>query len=159
MKLSMKRFVSVLVGLLAPGWPAIALAQATSITTSCPVNFTCAFGAAETMSLVSPKPNTPGQPDVFIGYMVFDGSSNVTLAGLQNLNGTVGQIGSGAPPGLSSTAPCAAGASGQPAMVTFNDNSQIAFVTDSSGNELQFVLNKDKSSTGNSVRIGVCRKQ
>lgn len=165
MKLLMKRFVSVLAGLFALGWSGIALAQATAITTTCPVSFTCAFSAAETMSLVTPKPNTPGQPDVFAGYMVFDGSSNVTLAGAKNLNGTVGQIGSGSPPGLSSTAPCVAGTMGQPATVTFNDNSQISFVTDSSGNELQFILSKDVSSTGNnsgisnSVRVGVCRKQ
>ena len=163
MKLSMKRFVSAIAGLLALGWSALAFAQATTITTSCPTSFTCAFSAAETMSLVTPKPNTPGQPDVYAGYMVFDGSSNVTLTGLQNLNGTVGQIGSGSPPVLSSSTPCAAGANGQPANITFTDNSVISFVTDSGGAELQFILSQDKNSTtktaSNSVRVGVCRKQ
>ena len=163
MKLSMKRLVSIVAGLFALLWSGMAFAQATTIPTACPISFICAFSAAETMSLVTPKPNTPGQPDVYVGYMAFDGSSNVTLTGLQNLNGTVGQIGSGSPPVLSSSTPCAAGANGQPANITFTDNSVISFVTDSGGAELQFILSQDKNSTtktaSNSVRVGVCRKQ
>jgi hypothetical protein len=157
----MKRFISVLTGLFALGWSGIALAQATSCPGP-PSGFICAFSAAETMSLVTSKQaGTPGQPDVFVGYMSFDTSSNVTLTGLQNINGVVGQIGGSG--GLTSTAPCSAGTAGQPATVTFNDNSEIAFVTDNSGNELQFILSKDKNSksstANNSVRVGVCRKQ
>jgi hypothetical protein len=172
LKLSMKRFVSALIGLFALGAlgglgsPGVAFAQATTITTACPTSFTCAFGAAETLSLVTPKSvGTPGQPDVYIGYMVFDGSSNVTITGLQNVNGTVGQIGSGQIPVLSSSMPCSPGLNGQPATVSFTDNSQIAFVTDALGTELQFILSKDQSTSStnknptNSVRVGVCRKQ
>jgi len=153
----MKRFVPALVGLFALGWSGMAVAQ----TTACPTNFTCAFSAAESMSLVTPKPNIPGQPDVFLGYMVFDGSSIVTLTGLQNVNGTVSQIGGTS--GLTSTNPCAPGADGQPATIDLKDNSQLSFVTDSGGTELQFILSRDTSTgsktTANGVRIGVCRKQ
>jgi hypothetical protein len=162
----MKRFVVAIFGLFALGWSGIAFAQATT----CPISFTCAFSAAESMSLVTPKgtPNQPGQPDVYVGYMVFDGSSNVTLTGMQNVNGTVGQIGGTS--GLTSKTPCAAGTAGQPATITFSDNSEISFVTDANGGspgsigELQFILTKDQNTTGktttaNSVRVGVCRKQ
>jgi hypothetical protein len=163
----MKRFVWGVMGIVL-GWSATAFAQqpATIITTTCPTNFTCAFSAAESLSLLVKKgTNTvPGQPDVFIGYMVFDGSSppNVTLTGQQNLDGTVSQI--GGTNGLMSTKGCANGTGGQPATIEFNDNSALAFVIDSSGNELQFILTQDtttggKSSTANSVRVGVCRKQ
>jgi len=158
----MKRFVPAVAGLFALGWSGMALAQANTIATACPATFTCAFSAAETFSLVTPKGNgLPGQPDVFLGYMVFDGSSNVTLTGLQNLNGTVTPIGGST--GLTSKIPCTSGQDGQPATLELSDNTQLSFVTDSSGNELQFILSKDNSSgsktTANSVRIGVCRKQ
>jgi hypothetical protein len=155
----------MLAAVLMLGWSGLAFAQATTITTACPASFTCAFSAAESLAFGVPRSvGSPGQPSVYIGYMVFDGSSNVTLAGLQNVNGTVRSIGSGMPPGLSSPGACVAGANGQPALITFNDKSQIAFVTDSSGNELQFILSQDintppKGGTANSVRVGVCRKQ
>ena len=161
----MKRFVSRFAALLMLGWSSLAFAQATTITTACPASFTCAFSAAESLAFGVPRSvGSPGQPSVFIGYMVFDASSNVTLSGLQNLNGTVTMIGSGSPPGLSSSSPCAPGANGQPALITFNDKSQIAFVTDATGTELQFILSQDintppKGGTSNSVRVGVCRKQ
>jgi hypothetical protein len=161
----MKRFVSVLGAFLMMGWSSLASAQATAITTACPTSFTCAFSAAEALAFGVPKGvGNPGQPNVYVGYMVFDGSSNVTLSGLQNVNGTVGAIGTGTPPGLSSSSACVAGASGQPALITFNDKSQIAFVTNTTGTELQFILSKDMNSTANgstanSVRVGVCRKQ
>jgi len=163
-KFSMKRFVWGVVGLFALGWSGLAFAQANTIATACPTNFTCAFSAAETLSLLVSKGATtvPGQPDVFIGYMVFDGSSNVTLTGMQNLDGTITQIGGAN--GLTSTKACTNGTGGQPAIVDLSDNSELALVIDSSGNELQFILTKDtttggKSTTANSVRIGVCRKQ
>lgn len=161
-KLSMKNLVAALAGLFALGWAGTMFAQATAITTSCPTDFTCAFSAAETMSLVTPKMiATPGQPDVFVGYMVFDGSSNVTLSGLGNVNGTVSQIGGSA--GLTSKMPCTAGSDGQPATISFSDGSVVAFVTDSGGTELQFILSADQNTAKtkpntNSVRVGVCRK-
>ena len=160
----MKRFVWGVAGLLALGWSATAFAQANTITTACPIDFTCAFSAADSYSLLTPKNTNPltlaGQPDVYLGYMVFDGSSNVTLTGFQNLNGTPSKInGAG---GLSG--PCTAGSMGQPATIDLSDHSQLSFVTDGSGNELQFILTMDsttggKSTTANSVRIGTCRKQ
>jgi len=165
----MKRFVSAVAGLFALGWSGMALADATTIATSCPpANFTCAFSAAETMSLVTPRSaGTPGQPDVYIGYMFFDGSGNVTITGTENVNGIVGQIGT-VPKGSSIpvlSGSCAAGANGQPATVTLSDGQgEISFVTDSTGTELQFILSKDQNTTTaksptNSVRVGVCRKQ
>ncbi len=161
--MSINRLLAVLAGVVALGWSGMAFAQATSISTTCPTNFNCAFSAAETMSLVTPKPNTPGQPDVYLGYISFDGSSNVTLTGQQNVNGTVGPIGNGSPnPVLSSSGPCISGANGQPATINFTDKSQISFVKNSNNTELQFILTQDKSSTSstvsNSVRIGVCRQ-
>jgi hypothetical protein len=84
----------------------------------------------------------------------------VTLSGSQNLNGTVTQI--GGTNGLTSKNPCVPGLDGQPAMIDLSDNSQLSFVTDSGGTELQFILTRDTSSggkTANNVRIGVCRKQ
>ena len=148
------------------GWSSLASAQATAITTGCPASFTCAFSAAESLAFGVPKGvGNPGQPDVYVGYMVFDGSSNVTLSGLQNVNGTVGPIGAASmPAGLTSSSACTAGTDGQPAKITFTDKSQIAFVTNTTGTELQFILSKDMNSTANgsianSVRVGVCRKQ
>jgi hypothetical protein len=162
----MKRFVFAIAALFALGWSTSAFAQATSIATTCPTNFTCAFSAAESMSLVTLAPNREGQPDVFVGYMEFDGSSNVTLTGLQNIDGKISPIGaapsSGAPFLLSG--PCTNGANGQPATISLSDNSAISFVLDSSASELQFILTKDpktaaNSTAANSVRVGVCRKQ
>lgn len=169
----MKRFVFAIAALFALGWSPSAFAQATSVATTCPANFTCAFSAAESMSLVTLAPSRAGQPDVFVGYMEFDGSSNVTLTGLQNIDGTIGPIGSapssGAPFLLSGapfllSGPCTNGANGQPATISFSDNSELSFVIDSSATELQFILSKDKSTSANSkiansVRVGVCRKQ
>jgi hypothetical protein len=165
----MKKFVAAVVALVALGGSGIVFAQATSIATACPTNFTCAFSAAETLSLVTLKANgTPGQPDVFVGYLAFDNSGNVTMTGTQNVNGTVNPIGLGSPAVLSSSGPCVAGAGGQPATITFSDKSEISFVRDTGGTELQFILSKDQntpanSGTGNiktnSVRVGVCRQQ
>jgi len=160
----MKRLVAAVTITVALGWSALASAQATSITTTCPTNFSCAFSAAETMSLVAPGPKAAGTPDVFLGYMVFDGSSNVTLTGLANLNGKVQIIGTGTPQGLTSTSPCANGTNGQPATISLSDSSAISFVIDSTGTELQFILSKDpntsaSSTVANGVRVGVCRKQ
>jgi hypothetical protein len=152
----MKNLVAAIAVLLALGWSEMAFAQ----TTACPVSFTCAFSAAETMSSVTPKASgTAGQPDVYLGYLVFDASSNVTMTGVQNVNGAVGPISTG------STNPvaCVQGLPGQPATITFSDNSQISFVTDSGGTELQFILSRDKNTDAtkntNSVRIGVCRQK
>lgn len=158
----MKRSVFAIAAFFALGWSPRALAQATTIATACPTNFTCAFSAAETLSIVSPSPTKPGSPDVFVGYMNFDGTGTVTVTGLQNIDGTIKPIGSGTPSVLTSTS-CTNGASGQPATIDFNDSSQISFVSDSTGSELQFILSKDantgaNSKVANSVRVGVCRK-
>jgi hypothetical protein len=163
-KLSMKNSVSALIGLFAIGWSGLAFAQATDISTACPTNFTCAFSAAETMSLVTPKPNTPGQPDVYLGYLAFDGSGNVTMTGQQNVNGTVSSIGTGSPAVLSGT--CTSKSGGQPAIITFpgsgTKSTQLSFVKDNANTELQFILTQDLNSasttSANSVRIGVCRQ-
>lgn len=150
----MKRFVPALAGLFALGWSGMAFAQAAStITTACLTSFTCAFTAAETLSLVAPKSaGSPGQPDVFVGYMGFDGSGNFTMTGSQNLNGTVNAF--------SKMGKCASGTVGVPAVITLEDNSQLSYVLDSGMSELQFILTNDASTnkTANSVRVGVCRK-
>jgi hypothetical protein len=162
----MKNLVSALIGLFAIASSGMAYAQATDINTACPTNFTCAFSAAETMSLVTPKPNTPGQPDVYLGYMTFDASGNVTMTGKQNLNGTVSMTGTGSPNVL--TGSCSNGVGGQPAVITFPGSNmkstQLSFVKDNANTELQFILTVDLNSnsagtTANSVRIGVCRQQ
>jgi hypothetical protein len=160
----MKNSVSALIGLFAIGWSGMAFAQATAINTTCPTSFTCAFSAAETMSLVTPKPNTPGQPDVYLGYLAFDGSGNVTMTGKQNVNGTVSSIGTGSPAVLSGS--CLDGMNGLPAIITFpgtgKATTQISFVKDNANTELQFILTQDLNSasttSANSVRIGVCRQ-
>jgi hypothetical protein len=150
-----------LVGLLGLGWSGLALAQATSITTNCPASFTCAFSAAETLSLVA---SSPGQPDVYVGYMAFGASDAVTMTGMQNINGAVSSIGTGTPAVLSGT--CAPGVNGQPATISFPGNNStktvVSFVTNAAGTELQFILTQDinftKNQQSNSVRIGVCRQ-
>jgi hypothetical protein len=146
----------------------MAFADATIIPTACPpAGFVCAFSAAETMSTLTPKSTgAPGQPDVYLGYISFDPSA-VTMTGIQNVNGAVSSIGTPLKGSsisvLSGT--CASGMNGQPATITFADNSQIAFVTDDGGTKLQFILSKDIStgttpkSPTNSIRIGVCRQQ
>lgn len=114
------------------------------------------------MSLVTPKPNTPGQPDVYLGYLSFDGSTppNVTLTGVSNVNGKVSI-------GLNMSGTCADSTMAlQPAIITFpgadKTQTQISFVKDSNGTELQFILTQDINATtsnaSNSVRIGVCRE-
>jgi hypothetical protein len=167
--LSIKRSFAVFAGLLGLGWSGMAFAQATLPTTTCPTSFTCAFSAAETMALVTPKSSgsSPGQPDVYVGYIVFQGST-VTMTGTQNVNGTVGAIGtstSGSPPVL--TGSCADGTTnGQPAIITFpgsgKTTTQLSFVKNAANTELQFILTQDinssSSTSANSVRIGVCRQ-
>ena len=158
----MKRFVAAVTLSFVLGWSAMAAADATSIGTTCPTNFMCAFSAAETQALVTASPNKPGAPDVFLGYMNFDASGVVTVTGVQNIDGTIKPIGSGTPSILTSTS-CTNGANGQPAIISFNDSSQISFVIDSTNSELQFILTKDantnaNSTVANSVRVGVCRK-
>ena len=159
LKLSMKRLVAALVGFVAMAWSGMAFAQTTIMCASL-ANFVCAYSAAETMSLVTQKPNTPGQPDVYLGYLAFgsDGTS-VTFTGTSNINGTVN-------PNFTLFGTCADAPSAmQPATITFPapEKSEIAFVTDTGGTELQFILIQDKSSSkptvANSVRVGVCRKQ
>jgi hypothetical protein len=115
------------------------------------------------MSTVAPKPNTPGQPDVYLGYMSFDGATppNVTMTGVSNVNGKVSTD-------LSVTGTCADSTNAlQPAIITFpgtnKTQTQISFVKNSNNTELQFILSQDLNSTSssvsNSVRIGVCRQQ
>jgi len=161
----MKRLVVALTGLFALGWSGMVFAQATTIGTTCPTSFICAFSAAETMSLVTPKSSSgsPGQPDVYLGYLAFQGST-VTMTGTQNVNGTVSSIGTGTPAVLPGT--CADGANGQPAIITFpgtgKTTTQISFVKNAANTELQFILTQDinssSSTSANSVRIGVCRQ-
>jgi hypothetical protein len=157
----MNRSVLAVAGFVVLAWSRLAMAQASSISTPCPVNYQCAFTAAETMALGTPsKAGVPGQPDAFVGYMSFDGSSNVTVQGLQNINGTVTSLG---PSGT-----CTAGSNGSPGTVALSDGSVIAFVAPGRGGnlstttpaELDFILSKDANSSGtmtNSVRVGVCR--
>jgi hypothetical protein len=135
-----------------------------ALATACPKSFTCAFSAAETMSTVTPRPNIAGQPDVYLGYMSFDGATppNVTLTGISNINGQINTS-------ISMSGTCADSAQPlQPAIITFTPAAketptQISFVTDNGGIELQFILTQDSNSTStsvsNSVRIGVCRQQ
>jgi len=114
------------------------------------------------MSLVTPsKVGSPGQPDVYVGYLAFDATGGVTLTGTSNINGTVTT-------GISMSGTCAEPTAFlQPATINFaNNNTQISFVTDASGTELQFILSQDQNTNtsskikiSNSVRVGVCRKQ
>ena len=139
---------------LALGWSGAAFAQTTACASLS--NLTCAFSAAETLSLVTPGPGKAGQPDVYLGYLAFDSTgANVTMNGTSDINGKVTPI-------TNVTGACSDGASGAPGTITFTtDGSQLSFVTDSNNTELQFILTKDpkNSSTANDVRIGVCRKQ
>jgi hypothetical protein len=113
------------------------------------------------MSLVTPKSSgSPGQPDVFVGYLAFDATGGVTLTGSSDVNGTVST-------GISMSGTCNEPiAFLQPATITFTDKTQISFVTDAGGTELQFILSQDQNTNtsskviiSNSVRVGVCRKQ
>ena len=163
----MKRLFFALGIMFAIGTIGIAQsAFAQTATTNCPTNYICAFSAAETFATVTGSPNTPGQPDAYVGYLSFDASSNVTISGMMNINGSVGPIPAPMSPGT-----CASGSGGAPAKITFADGSQLSFVTDRIGNpaataptELQFISIQDKTSgnktpTANQVRIGVCRQQ
>ncbi len=157
----MKRFFSALAGVLALGWSGMGLAQ-TIPATGCPTNFTCAFSAADTLAFGTQKSQglgSPGQPDVLVGYLAFDASSNVTMMGMQNLNGTATNF--------SKIGTCAAATSstGSTGTITFTtDSTQLSFVLDSSAPAtatlLQFILTNDGSAskTANSVRVGSCHK-
>lgn len=147
-----------LAGLVALVWAGYAFADATGITTACPTSFQCAFSAAETLSLnASSTQGAPGQPNVYIGYMAFDSSGNVTAVLMQNKNGTV------TPLSLSGGI-CSQGSSGLPATINFpSPGPQWMFVTvngGTSGAELDFLQTMDNSGTSsknNAVRVGVCR--
>jgi hypothetical protein len=164
----MKRYVSALAGAAVFGWSAIVFAQAAASMTQCPKNFICAFSAAETLSLLIPKSQgTPGQSDVYTGYLSFDSSGSlVNMTGLQNINGTVQMIGGATNPVV--TGVCAnATVAGQPALITLNDGtgstpgSIIAFVSNTANTELQFILSRDSTATNgtsNNLRVGVCRQ-
>lgn len=81
----MKRFslIVVLIGAVFSRGNAFAV---TMPTNACPINFTCAFDAAE----VRPQTDaTPGAPGVFVGYLSFNGSGVPTLDSLGILNGNV----------------------------------------------------------------------
>jgi hypothetical protein len=167
-KLAMKRYVSALAGAVVFGWSAVVFAQAAAPVTQCPKSFICAFSAAETLSLLTPKSQgTPGQSDVYAGYLSFDSSGSiVNMTGLQNINGTVQMIGgstSQVVTGVCTNATIA----GQPATITLNDGagntpgSIIAFVSNAANTELQFILSRDRtgpSGTSNNLRVGVCRQ-
>ena len=153
----MKRLVSALAGLFALGWAGMAFAQAANtITTTCPTNFTCSFSAAETLAFGTPKnQGAAGQPDVFVGYLSFVGTTYM-LVYSQNLNGTFTSS-------LTKTgSTCTNGMNGAPALVTFSDGTQLSFVLDSlnSPTLLQFILANDSSTskTANSVQVGSCHK-
>jgi len=113
------------------------------------------------MSLVTPKSSgSAGQPDVFVGYLSFGSSGTVTLTGNSNINGTVTTS-------ISMSGICAdSTAVLQPATITFpgngNTKTQLTFVKNAAGTELQFILTQDVSSSSatsaNSVRVGVCRE-
>ena len=153
----MTRFVAGLIGLLAIGWSGMAFAQASMIPTACPTNFTCAFTAAETLAFgVAQAVGSPGQPDVYVGYMEFDGSGNFTMTVTKNSNGTISQT------SYNSGNTCTSGSSGLPAVITLSDKTQLSYVLDSptAPTLLQFILTNDAStkSTANSVRVGVCHK-
>ena len=153
----MRRFVSALAGVLALAWSGMAFAQAANtITTNCPTSFTCSFSAAETMALSTPKGvGVAGQPDVFVGYLSFIGTT-YTMVYSQNLNGTFTS------PLNKTGTTCTNGANGAPALVTFSDGTQLSFVVDSltSPTLLQFILANDSGNTtsANSVRVGTCHK-
>jgi len=157
----MKRLVLVLAGLAALACPDFAFAQASSIQTVCPQNYQCAFSAAESTPLGA---KSPGLPDAYVGYLSFDGSSPplVTIAGMQNLNGTVTSSNAVSGPCTSSLA------SGGVASITFSDGTQITFVSDGRGGnptttapaELLFILTQNSSgvTTNVNVRVGLCRE-
>ncbi len=157
----MKRSVLALAGLAALAWPGFAFGQASSIQTVCPQNYQCAFSAAESTPLGA---KSPGVPDVYVGYLSFDGDSppNATIAGMQNLNGTVTSSNAVSGPCLSSLA------SGGVASISFSDGTQITFVSDGRGGnptttapaELQFILTQNNKgvTTNVNVRVGVCRQ-
>ena len=151
----MKRSVLVLVFLVSFGWSSLALAQTSSITTACPVSYSCAFSAAETFDFGT-STGTAGQPNVYIGYLSFDSNGAVSLSGDQNLNGTVTTA-------SSFTGTCAPGTNGATATITLSGGPTLTFVTSgrSASNppaELDFIVTKDNNkSTTNGVRLGVCR--
>jgi len=165
-KLSMKRFFSALAGLLALGWSGMALAQAaTSINTNCLSSFTCAFSAAETYATGTPKnQGTPGQPDVFVGYIGFDATGIVTMTGMQNINGAPGTLPTKTSSGCVAGTGGATSMGGVPAVITFTDGTKLAYVLDSNNTPtlLQFILTNDATNanptTANSIRVGTCHK-
>jgi hypothetical protein len=162
-KLSMKRFVSALVVVIGVGWLSVGSAQAqTTLACSTFASFTCAFSAAETYALITPKtnpnPNLAGQPDVYVGYLAFDPTgANVTMTGTSDIDGVVTKA-------ISVSGTCAnAPSANQPATLTFTDATEISFVADSSDTELQFIVSSDNPNAAKApafrVRAGVCRKQ
>ncbi len=164
----MKSYVSALAAAVVFGWSGMVFAQAAAPVTQCPKSFICAFSAAETLSLLTPRSQgTPGQSDVYVGYLSFDSSGSlVNMTGLQNINGTVQPIGGSTNPVVTGACTNAASA-GQPATILLNDGSGntpgsiIAFVSNASNTELQFILSRDSTGTtgtSNSLRVGVCRQ-
>jgi hypothetical protein len=160
----MKRFVSALVIVIGVGWLSVGSAQAqTTLACSTFASFTCAFSAAETYALTTPKtnpgPNLAGQPDVYVGYLAFDPTgANVTMTGTSDIDGVVTRNFSFSGTCTSATMP------NQPATITFSSEStEISFVADSSDTELQFIVSSDNPSATKApafrVRAGVCRKQ
>ncbi len=167
--MSIKRCVAALAGVFALGWSGMAFAQVSATPGPTPIptcaslaDFVCAYSAAETISLVTPKTvASPGQPDVYLGYLAFDSTgTNVTLTGTSNVNGTVTQ-------NISLPGTCVdPTAFLQPAILKFpgtgKTTTQLSFVKNAANTELQFILTQDINSTSgtsaNNIRIGVCRQ-
>lgn len=149
--------VLVLAALVMVAWAGTASAQ----TTNCPTNFTCGFSSAETraFSSTSPPPQQAGAPDVYIGYMTFNGTGGVSVATAQMINGGFSAI--------TLTGTCTGGQNALPATINFaHGGPQWMFVTVNSqaganGEELDFIQSQDvagaQTSNANAVRVGVCR--
>ena len=92
-KLSIKRWFSVVASLVALGWSVMVFSvQQTPISTTSPNQLQLRVQRRRDHVARYPQAQYAGQPDVYLGYISFDGSSNVTLTGQQNVNGTVGPI-------------------------------------------------------------------
>jgi hypothetical protein len=153
---SIKRF-SIILGLIGAtlGW-ANAFATTPPIpATNCPINFTCAFDAAEVRPLNDPT--TPGEPAVFVGFLSFNNSGVPTLDSLGDINGTPQTL-------VTAVGTCTPGGPGTPSTLgtlDFGANGpKFAFVVDNTNTELRLIITADANGvTPSAVNLSTCTVQ
>lgn len=150
----MKRF-SIILGFMSA---VVCWGSAFAVTmplTPCPTIFTCAFDAAAVLPLTDPA--TPGAPEVYVGYLSFNGSGAPTLDALGTSNGTAQSL-------VTAVGTCTPGTTAAMGVLDFtlNGGPKFEFVSDNRSGALELrvmIVAGSGNVTPSSVNLGTCTQQ